>query len=211
LSGELDRQHRLVQEQGIRRAGTHRLSLFSFRHNLFQKYLYDSLGETERMYLHEDIGNALEGLYRDQTEEMAAIAAQLARHFQEARIAEKAIGYLLQAGERAARLSAYEEAMAHFNRGLALLEDLSKTPERVQQEFDLQLSLGKVQWKAGQVAEAMNTFQRSADTARELASPEALARAALGYEEPRWFFNLPPAPTVRLLEEALTALGEATS
>jgi serine/threonine protein kinase/tetratricopeptide (TPR) repeat protein len=211
LSGELDRQHRLVQEQGIRRAGAQRLSLYSFRHNLFQKYLYDSLGETERMYLHEDIGNALEGLYRDQTEEMAAIAAQLARHFQEARIAEKAIGYLLQAGERAARLSAYEEAIAHFNRGLALLEGLSKSPERVQQEFNLQLSLGKAQWKVGQVVEALSTFQRSADIARELASPEALARTALGYEEPRWRFNLPPEPIVRLLEEALTVLGEKDS
>ena len=211
LSGELDRQHRLVQEQGIRRVGAQRLSLYSFRHNLFQKYLYDTLGDTERMYLHEDIGNALEELYRNQTEEIAAIAAQLARHFQEARIAEKAIGYLLQAGERAARLSAYEEAIAHFNRGLALLEGLSKSPERVQQEFDLQLSLGKVQWQAGQVVEAMSTFQRSADVARELASPEALARAALGYEEPRWRLNLPPEPTVYLLEEALTALGEEDS
>jgi tetratricopeptide (TPR) repeat protein len=160
------------------------------------------------MYLHEDIGYALEELYRSQTEE---VAPQLARHFQEARIAEKAIDYLLQAGERAAELSAREEAMAHFNRGLALLEDLPKSAVRDRQEFDLLLSLAKAQWKTGQVIEAFDTFERSADIARELDSPEALALAALEYEEPRWRFNLPPDPVIRLLEEALVALGEEDS
>jgi predicted ATPase len=150
LSGELDRRHRLVRAQGIQRmdgqrpsAGSgQRLSRYRFRHILFQRYLYNSLDQVERAHLHEAVGNTLEALYEGQIEAMAAIAGQLAWHFQEAGIAEKAIHYLRQAGERAVQLSAYQEGIAHLTRGLALLMALPDSPERAQQELPLQLALG---------------------------------------------------------------------
>jgi predicted ATPase len=109
---------------------------------LFQKYLYSTLDEVERAHLHEDVGSVLERLYGDQAEEIAAIAPQLARHFQEAGVVEKAIRYLQQAGNRAVQLSANEEGIAHFTRALELVERLPGTPERAQQELALQLALG---------------------------------------------------------------------
>jgi len=92
----------------------------------FQKYLYGSLDEVERVHLHEKVGTALEWLYGVQEERAAlvAVAVQLALHFQKARITEKAIHYLHQAGESAVHLSAYHEAIAHLNTGLALLMTL---------------------------------------------------------------------------------------
>jgi tetratricopeptide (TPR) repeat protein len=57
----------------------------------------------------------------------------------------------------------------------------------------------------------METFQRAADLAKRLKSPEGLARAALGSEEARWRFNLPAEPAVRLLEEALDTLDKEDS
>ena len=138
LTQELDKQHRLVREQKVMRLGRQRLSLYRFRHNLFQRYLYNHLGQTEREFFHEDVGRVLEELYGDRTEE---IAVQLARHFQEAGIAEKAIDCLLQVGNRAIRMSANEEAIAHITQGLALLETLPDTPARAQQELALQLAL----------------------------------------------------------------------
>jgi DNA-binding SARP family transcriptional activator/predicted ATPase len=139
LSSELDRRHRLVRAQAIERLGSRRVSRYRFRNYLFQKYLYDSLDKVERAYLHEDVGNVLEELYGDQASE---IAVQLAWHFQEAGIAEKAIPYLHQAGERAVQLSAYQEAIAHLTRGLTLLMALPDSPERAEQELALQLALG---------------------------------------------------------------------
>jgi len=147
LSGELDRRHRLVRAQGILRMDGQRLSHYRFRHILFQRYLYNSLDEVERAHLHEAVGNTLEALYEDQTEATAAIAGQLAWHFQEAGIAEKAIHYLRQAGERAVQLSAYQEGIAHLTRGLALLMAQPDSPERAQQELALQLALG-IAWQA---------------------------------------------------------------
>ncbi|GAH17167.1 unnamed protein product, partial [marine sediment metagenome] len=139
LSSELDKHHHLVLAQGIQRIGSGRLSLYRFQHNLFQKYLYDSLDEVERSILHEEIGNRLVELYGGETDE---IAAQLARHFEEAGIPEKAIDYLLLAGKKAIQLSAHSEAIAQLTKGLALLESVPASAERDRQELALQLALG---------------------------------------------------------------------
>ena len=117
LTRELDRQHRLVQEQGIARLREQRLSLYRFRHNLFQSYLYGDLGPTEREFLHEDVGNVLEALYGEQVDD---IVVQLAWHFERARATEKARHYLHRAGEQARQRYAYDEAVAYFGRALDL-------------------------------------------------------------------------------------------
>jgi predicted ATPase len=139
LSGQLERRHRLVRAQEIQRLGVRRLSRYRFRHILFQNYLYHGLDPVERAHLHEAVGAALEELCGEETEHMAVI---LARHFQEAGIAEKAIEYLLQAGEQAKRSSANEAAITHLTRGLVLLETIPASPERDQRELDLQIALG---------------------------------------------------------------------
>jgi hypothetical protein len=140
LSRELQRRHRLVSAGGLVQIGRVRLSRYHFAHNLFQHYLYDSLSEAERVYLHQSIGQVLETMFTGQTEE---VAAQLARHFEEASIPAKAAAYRLQAGNRARRVSAHHEATDHLTRGLELAADLSPGTERMQLELDLQVSLGK--------------------------------------------------------------------
>ncbi|HJZ45507.1 MAG TPA: AAA family ATPase, partial [Roseiflexaceae bacterium] len=139
LSQELDKQHRLVTAHILAWLGPQRLSLYRFRHQLFQQYVYHSLAAMERAYLHEAVGSVLEALYGAQTE---PIAVQLARHFELAGLTAKAITYLLQAGRRAARLSANQEVIAHVSKALALLERLPETPERAQTELELQIALG---------------------------------------------------------------------
>jgi predicted ATPase len=148
FSRELDRRHQLVHARGFQRIDSRRLSHYRFRHILFQKYLYSNLDEVERAYLHEAVGTALEALYEAQMEETAAIAPQLARHFEEAGLPHRAIPYLCLAGKRAVQLSAYEEGIAHLTKGLALLTALpapDSEDQRLQyarQELALQLALG---------------------------------------------------------------------
>jgi predicted ATPase len=180
LSSELDRRHRLVRAQAIERLGARRVSRYRFRNYLFQKYLYDNLDEVERAYLHEDVGNVLEELYGDQASEIAAIAAiavQLAWHFQEAGIAEKAIHYLHQAGERAVQLSAYQEGIAHLTRGLALLMNLPDSPERAEQELALQLALG-IAWitTSAPAPEVEKAYTRARELCRQMGKTSQLWR-----------------------------------
>jgi adenylate cyclase len=123
LSEDLQKEHRLVRAQGLRRLEARRLALYRFQHNLFQKYLYNGLDAVERPYLHEDVGNVLEALYGEQVDE---VAVQLARHFEEAGVADKAVRYLQRSGELAAMRYANEEAVAHFSRALALLPETDR-------------------------------------------------------------------------------------
>ena len=138
LSSELDKRHHLVSAKGIRHVNGQRLSIYLFQHILFQRYLYSSLDEVERPHLHEEVGTVLEMFYREQAEE---IAVQLARHFQEAGITAKAVEYLYKAGDKATRVSASQEAISHFSKGLELLKTLPDTNERTQQELALQVAL----------------------------------------------------------------------
>ncbi|MBN2005579.1 MAG: AAA family ATPase [Anaerolineae bacterium] len=147
MSGELDKVHHLIRAEGIHCLGAEPattgrcLSRYRFRHILFQTYLYSTLDPVERPHLHEAVGTALEALFGDSESEIATIAPQLALHFQRAGDINKATDYLLQAGKRATRMSAAEEAIAHFTQGLALLEPLPDTPERARRELALQIGL----------------------------------------------------------------------
>ncbi len=141
LSQELDRQHRLVRVESLESVGPQRLSRYRFRHHLFQRYIYNRLTESERAYLHEKVGYAMENLYAEQT---ALIAVQLAHHFEQAGLAEKAVAYLRQAGEQAYHISANQEAIELLTRALALLTALQSTQRRSEQELALRITLGRV-------------------------------------------------------------------
>jgi DNA-binding SARP family transcriptional activator len=140
LSNDLDRMHYLIRAHSIQRMDGQLISSYRFRHTLVQKYLYNSLDEVERVHLHERVGNVLESLYAVQNR-TAFISPQLARHFEEARIAEKAINYLQQSGDRALKVFAYREAVAHLVKGLALVASLPNRGEYAQLELALQLDL----------------------------------------------------------------------
>lgn len=145
LSGELERQHRLVKAEGVRRLEDRgqRLSLFRFQHNLFRTYLYNELGEAERAYLHEDVGVALEALYGDHADE---IAVQLAHHYEKAGSDGKARDYLQKAGEQAGARYANEEAIDYFTRALAL------TPESdLEKRFELLILREKIYGLKGEI------------------------------------------------------------
>src|SRR5439155_20993292 len=66
----------------------------------------------------------------------------LAQHYTEAGLMAQAIPYWQLAGQRAVERSANLEAIEHLTRGLDVLKTLPDTPERAQQELDLQTTLG---------------------------------------------------------------------
>jgi predicted ATPase len=85
------------------------------------------------------VGVALEGIYGEETQE---IALSLAHHFRKAGIDEKAITYLYQAGEKAKHRSANEAAIAHFTKGMQLLKKSTHTSERDRQALAFHIAMG---------------------------------------------------------------------
>jgi len=117
LEGDLGDRHRLVAAVSLRRLGARKLSRYRFRHHLFQRYQYDHLDTVRRVNLHEAVGGALEALYGEAPDDLAALASRLAWHFEMAGLLGRAATYYLQAGRRAARLAAHEDAISHLTRG----------------------------------------------------------------------------------------------
>ncbi|HRJ42426.1 MAG TPA: BTAD domain-containing putative transcriptional regulator, partial [Caldilineaceae bacterium] len=207
LSGPLGKEHQLVAASGGRQLAEGYLSTYRFRHFLFQKYLYNRLDEVERRHWHQALGNALEALHGRQANE---IAAQLARHFESARLPTRAVGYLLAAGHKAAQLSAHAEAIAHSRRGLELLPALPDSPERAQQELALQMSLGVSLAESRGYAdpEMGRAYGRAWELCRQLGTTPELFPVLTGLGG---FYSLRAEnQTARLVYEEILAVAQRT-
>ena len=122
----------------------------------------------------------LEELYGDSAE---VHAAELAHHFAEAEAilgTDKLVRYSLMAGERALSAYAYEEALAHFERGLAAEEDRPTDEETA----GLLFGLARVQAATldrHRFQEAIDTLNQAFDSYSELGD---VARAVAVAEYP---------------------------
>jgi oligopeptide transport system substrate-binding protein len=89
---------------------------FAFVHGLIPSTLVKNLSPTQRRRLHGRVAASIESLHRADFE-------ALAYHYDQAGDAEKAVHYLLKAGDRARALYACREAIDHYQRALALLQE----------------------------------------------------------------------------------------
>ncbi len=119
LSQILDRQHHLIQDQGEIEIDEHFLSRYRFSHTLFQHYLYQTLSPGEQRLLHGDIAYQLEQIYQADLE---TILVQLAHHYLKAGQTDKAVPYLLQAGDKARYLHAHRQAIDFYSQALSYLK-----------------------------------------------------------------------------------------
>ena len=192
LSDVLGRQHRLVRAQSLHRVGAQRLSRYRFRHFVFQRYLYHQLDEVERAYLHEAVGNTLEALYGEHGDETTvAIAGQLAWHFERAGLVDQAVTYRYRAGERAVQMSAYEEALLHYTRGLELLETMPDSADRARRELSFQLALGIPlrAIKSYGAPERGRAYTRALELSRQIGEPAQIFQSLIMH----WSYCMPRA------------------
>jgi predicted ATPase len=116
-----------------------------------------------RQQLHARIAASLEARFPDR---VAREPEALARHFSEAQQPDRALGYWLNAGERAIRRSANQEAIGHLSAGLAQLAHLPDTADRTKQELALQRLLGQANFHVRGLA--ASETDRAFSRAREL-------------------------------------------
>ena len=121
LSRELEKRHRLVRERGEVKLGSQFLSRYQFAHALFQQYLYNDLGAGERRLLHGEIAKVLEELYEGQNRARSRRSWPITTP--RPGRAEKAVEYLLQAGDRARDAVRPPEAIDYYQRALAFLKE----------------------------------------------------------------------------------------
>jgi predicted ATPase len=140
LCEHLARREQFITAQGMEEWPDGTLSSrYSFTHALYQTVLSDRIPAARRVRLHRLIAACREAAHGERAPE---IATELAVHFEAGRDLVKAVYYRERAGALAARRHAHQEAVAHFRRGLTLLETQPDTPTRVQHELRLLMALG---------------------------------------------------------------------
>ena len=108
----------LQREEMIRERARIPEQEYIFKHYLTQEAAYNGLLKRDQRAYHRLVADALERLFPERRDELCGL---LAYQWERAEVAEKAIEYLLQAGDQARLLYAHQEAIGFYERALALL------------------------------------------------------------------------------------------
>jgi DNA-binding CsgD family transcriptional regulator/tetratricopeptide (TPR) repeat protein len=133
--------------------------VYVFTHALVRQTLLNELSLSKSVRLHAQITEALEGLYG---ENIAAHAEELAEHAQQAETVlgpERLVRYSLLAGEQALDRHADEDALLHYERGLAAFEDSPLDAQKAA----LLYGMGTAQMNMLMYVEARESYRRAMD------------------------------------------------
>lgn len=97
---------------------------YRFRHPLIRRTLYDSLSRVRRARLHARTAETIEALYARHPQGLAPHIETLAYHYDLSDRRDRALEYLIQAGEKAAAVYAFEIAIRYYERALALMDEI---------------------------------------------------------------------------------------
>jgi len=136
--------------------GIYPQSFYIFRHALTREVVYESILTKKRKKLHEEIGYAIEALYRD---DLGEYYGQLADHFFESENFEKAAEYSKLVGIKVERTSSFIDAITYAKKRVASLEMLLKTDEMRSKISDARIDLGYFLVWIGRFAEAKEAIE----------------------------------------------------
>ncbi len=175
---------KLVEAELLYQRGLLPQSRYIFKHALIQDAAYQSLLKSRRQQYHQQIAHVLEGRFVEITETQPEL---LAHHYTGAGLIAQAIPYWQRAGQRAVERSAHAEAIAHLTKGLDLLKTLPDTPERTQQELDLQIALGPalIAIKGWAAPEVEKTYTRARELCQQVGETSQLFPVLWGL----WVFH----------------------
>jgi DNA-binding SARP family transcriptional activator len=128
---------------------------YRFRHPLIRHSLYEALSRARRMRLHSRAAEAIEHAYAGRTARLEPHVEALAFHYDLSNRRERALPYLLQAGQKAAGVYAFEGATDYFERALALMDELDL--DDLAQRWMILEQLG---WRGNILADTPRTVDR---------------------------------------------------
>ena len=204
LQSALDR---LVDADLLFVQGAGAQATYRFKHALIQDAAYESLLKSRRYALHRRAGEIL----RDKPESAAAAPEVIAHHFTKAGLDDLAIEWWGKAGDQALRRSAFQEAIAHLGKAIAMADkttdgESKTTPTR---RLKLQADYARaVMWSKGFAAEETEAvFARASDLS--LQTESSAERSTVYYA--RWIrsFVRGEMNSARMLAESFLREAEA--
>jgi class 3 adenylate cyclase/tetratricopeptide (TPR) repeat protein/ribosomal protein L40E len=147
----------LLYERGI-----YPQSNYIFKHALTREVVYESILAKRKKKLHEEIGNAIEDLYKDNLNEHYEV---LAEHYFLSENYLKSAEYSRLAGRKAEKTASLNDAIAHTNRRVTSLERLPRADELDKQIIDSRTVLGLYMTQLDYHAEAKEAIDPIIDLA----------------------------------------------
>ncbi len=130
---------------------------FAFRHVLTSDAIYSTLLRRDRGELHGQVGEAIEILYADRLSEYIYL---LARHYSWSPRSDRALHYLILAGQKSARDFVNAQAREYFQQAL---EILSQVEYENSQAFAVHLGLGDALAFGGEYENARDHYRKAQD------------------------------------------------
>jgi class 3 adenylate cyclase/tetratricopeptide (TPR) repeat protein len=164
---------------------------YIFKHALTQEVAYDSLLHKRRKEIHEKIGRAIEDLYPERLEEYYEL---LAYHYTRSDDTEKALEYLDLANQKAAKVTAMEEALTYFDEAMKLLDTLPETEKYQKRRISLLVNQWLVFFLLLKYPEYYDLLTRYEPMAVGLGNPGLLGAFYFGMAGSEyWLGNFDPA------------------
>jgi tetratricopeptide (TPR) repeat protein len=164
------RDSELLYERGIFPQAT-----YIFRHSLTQEVAYDSLILKRKQEIHERIGQSIEELYSDRSEEFYEM---LAHHYSRSENHEKAYQYLKLSGDKATQRYSSWEAFRFYKAAIDALNVLPENEQRKRRGIEVRLSMTPSMVRLAYPEDSLAILQEGERLCQELGDDMSLARIA---------------------------------
>jgi len=201
----------LLYERGIYPETT-----YIFKHALTREVVYDSILTHRKKKLHEEIGDAIEELYKENIDEYYGI---LAEHYITSENYEKGAEYSKLAAENAEKAGSIDDAIAYAKKRVTSLERLPRIDDVQKEIIDARTTLGLYWLQLFHYPEAKAAIDPILDTALRSDYKRRLPQVLvlLGtyeycFEEdfPKAFSHLEEALRIAEQEKDIASIGFAT-
>ncbi len=143
----------LVERAFIIPQSTEKSKEYLFRHVLTSDAVYSTLLRKDRNELHGRVAEAIENLHAHQLESYIEV---LAAHYMRSPNLERALHYLILAGQKSARGYMHNQARQHYEEALKLLPQVNYT---IEQYLQVHQGLGDILVFIGDYSEARRFYQ----------------------------------------------------
>jgi tetratricopeptide (TPR) repeat protein len=145
---------------------------YRFKHTLTQEVAYNSFLIKRRKELHGKIGEIIEDLYGDKLEENYEL---LAYHYGRSPRHEKAVDYLVLAGDKSAKIYSPEDAIAYYEEALKKLDNLPDTRSNKEKRVDIFIKQARVMRLMGRFKEHIKSLEKNLPIVEELGDKNRLS------------------------------------
>lgn len=152
---------------------------YIFKHIITQEVAYNLMLFSQRQELHQRVGEWFERRYGS---EISEYYETLAYHYEQAQVWQKALKYLLKAAQKAQQAYVNPEALSHYNRALAVCEQLENAVEG-ETLMTIYAGVGQVHFLLSEFEASITAYQKMLEVALSVEDRHKQAEALynIGY------------------------------